>query len=50
MPSQEVKQGRIIFRDTLIKSFRQGMKKDMGEYERINKLWDKSIKEIKKLV
>lgn len=31
-PSQEVKQARIIFRDTLIKSFRHGMKRNENEY------------------
>jgi hypothetical protein len=39
-----------MFRDTLIKGFRWGMRRNEQEYERINKLWNENIGSIKKLV
>jgi hypothetical protein len=49
-PSQEIKEARIIFRDTLIKSFRHGMRRNRAEYERINQLWNENIGNIRSLI
>lgn len=49
-PPQSIKEARIIFRDTLIKAFRWGMRRNEKEYRRINKLWDENIENIRKLV
>ena len=45
-----MKEARIIFRDTLIKSFRQGMRKNRDEYLRINQLWNDNIEKIRNLI
>ena len=49
-PTQEIKQLRIIFRDTLVKSFRDGMRKKIDLYEKIQQEWNDNINEITKLI
>jgi len=39
-PFAPIKLARIIFRDTLLKAFRFGMKKNPNEKQRINKRWN----------
>lgn len=39
-PFSPLKMARIVFRDTLLKAFRSGMRKNINEKERINKRWD----------
>ena len=39
-PFSPMKLARIIFRDTLLKAFRSGMRKNNCEKERINKKWN----------
>lgn len=49
-PPQSIKEARIIFRDTLIRAFRWGMRRNEEEYRRISRLWDENIVSIRKLV
>lgn len=42
-PSLDIRMARVIFRDTLIRSFRWGMRKEKSEYIRINMEWNQNI-------
>ena len=49
-PSEELKMARIVFRDTLVRAFRWGMRNNKDQYSRICQNWDQNLPKIDRLV